>query len=394
MGFFQNIGNKISSIYNRVDTKLGGFLPGGQTPQQVSAANQPQQPPQTVTPFGGQSTQFSPSPTATTDMLGKQSDELSKSTEDNITPTARTGMTEATAAGIKPVEDLSAAEILSGEPLINRENFAGEPIGATVIASAVPFGLSGVNSAVAAQDLNIATIRAGGSAQFVSDFGKAGYTAKSVAAINTSFLAGLAAKGKAVLGVAGLIAGYAGTTFWGQWAGIEAPEPISIAMNKILYDAQQTGDYTLYHEAAAARDDLLDYSNWEEILRWTPASIIIGFQKKLEGLRRSGELLDTLAINQEAGRGMADEQEQEDNDYQANTDYYNRERINTEIEIQRIRAEGDTARLKRALDYEKELMKLEEADRKAIAEFWLNYHELKRKISADNSPSNLNFGLL
>lgn len=38
MGFF----DKIKKVYNKVDTKLGGYLPGGQTPQEVKQPVQPQ----------------------------------------------------------------------------------------------------------------------------------------------------------------------------------------------------------------------------------------------------------------------------------------------------------------------------------------------------------------
>ena len=36
MGFFDKIKKKVKAVYNKADTAVGGYLPGGQTPQQVS----------------------------------------------------------------------------------------------------------------------------------------------------------------------------------------------------------------------------------------------------------------------------------------------------------------------------------------------------------------------
>ena len=45
-------------------------------------------------------------------------------------------------------------------------------------------------------------------------------------------------------------------------------------------------------------------------------------------------------------------------------------------------------------EQQRDLRKLEAADREAQADFWLEYQRLRQRIAEDSRPSNLKFGLL
>ena len=86
-------------------------------------------------------------------------------------------------------------------------------------------------------------------------------------------------------------------------------------------------------------------------------------------------------------------------------DYYNEQRKEMFIFEQEAREdakkatrEGDIiARNEDAVFWRAEqnkTRKAEDEDRKAMADFWLNYRKEVQKISQANAPSNLNFGLL
>ena len=207
---------------------------------------------------------------------------------------------------------------------------------------------------------------------------------------------------KTIVAVGGSIAAAAGSMFLGQWAQAEAPEPLSIVMRDVLRQAQSTGDFTLYEEAKAARDEITDLSIWEKILMWTPASVVKGIPNKIDGVVAGGVVLDKLAedirIQQETGetddaKWERIRQEQLDQE-KANIDYYNQERkklLEWEREAEKNQRSEDAAfwRKERAKQRKKE-----EEDRKAIADFWIAYRKQAQKLRYDARPSNLNLGRL
>lgn len=82
MGLITNIIDKVKETYNKADTALGGYLPGGSTPAEVSAASQPAQP--------AQSTQLSAAPVSSAPFVtenAKQTSVNGRNTFDSATNT-------------------------------------------------------------------------------------------------------------------------------------------------------------------------------------------------------------------------------------------------------------------------------------------------------------------
>ncbi len=218
---------------------------------------------------------------------------------------------------------------------------------------------------------------------------------------------------KTIVAAGGAIAAAFGSMFLGQWAQAEAPEPVSIVMRDVLRQAEATGDYTLYWEAVAARNELTNLETWEEILMWTPASVIKGIPNKMKGVIAGGVIMDKLAADkqtqQETGESEDDKwarvREEQAAQDKASTDYYNAERkkmLEWEQEAQAAARKAERKAEKKQMEAnakfwadEAEKQREKEAeDRQAIAEFWLEYRKMSQQIADDNRPSNLNFGLL
>lgn len=216
------------------------------------------------------------------------------------------------------------------------------------------------------------------------------------------------AKTLAILGTA------AGTVFLGKWGQAEAPEGLNIIMRDALKQAERTGNWEIYNEAKAARDEITDLSMWEKIGLWTPGvSAVIGISQKIAGVVGAGVVMDKVAedtqIQQETGEDDKAywervNQEKIDNEIRL-TNYYNNQRLLTEQRILDIREQQNKAAAgaRRAeleaegafwLEHKKKMMKLEEKEREAIAAFWLAYYKEKEKLRMEMSPSKLNFGLL
>ena len=199
-----------------------------------------------------------------------------------------------------------------------------------------------------------------------------------------------------------ILGGAAGSIFLGQWGQAEAGEPISIAMRDALRQAQSSGDWSVYDDAKAARDELTNLSIWEKIALWTPISPIIGITNKIRGVIAGGVVLDAVANNEKIAQenGETDDdkwdriREQQAEDEKANIDYYNEERkkmVDWEREAEKDARDADAAFWRKEKEKQAQM---EAEDRKAIADFWLAYRKESLKIANDNRPSNLNFGLL
>ena len=207
---------------------------------------------------------------------------------------------------------------------------------------------------------------------------------------------------KATLLYAG-VAGWVASVGFGLWGIAESPEPIGIAKTKFLIpEAIRTGDWSAVDAANTAQDELLDLSLWEDILKWTPASAIVGSRKKLEGAiagaKITNKIVEDMKTQQETGQSVDDywreRRVEEAAQEKAAVDYYNSERkkmVEWEREA-RIQARNEDAKFW-AREAEKQ-RKLEAADRKAIADFWFEYRKKVQEIADNNRPSNLNFGLI
>lgn len=233
----------------------------------------------------------------------------------------------------------------------------------------------------------------------------------------TVILAGQAVKkglsARTLLAVGGTIAAAASTMFLGLWAQAEAPEPLSIAMRDVLREAQTTGNWTLYEEAAAARNEILELDGWEKIGIYSPLSPVIGIPNKIKGAVESAQVMDKLAsdmkIKEQTGedeityweRVNAEKAQQEIEII----DYYNEQRkllvqweneekakANAEERQKNRDQRNDDAnfwRLQREAMY-----KLEEEERERIAKFWMEYKKQALKLQAESRGSSLSFGLL
>jgi len=242
----------------------------------------------------------------------------------------------------------------------------------------------------------------------LATFGTGAAVAGTTTAVNTATATSAttivtgALSGKTLLAAGGALAGAASAMFLGQWSQAEAPEPISIVMRDILRQAQATGDYTLYDEAAEARDEILDLDVWEKITMWSPFSPAIGIPNKIKGAKAAAILMDKLAQDQQIQRETGESNDQkwerirneQSQQEQTNIDYYNQQRqimINFEREAAKNARDAD-ARFW-AKEREKQ-RKLEAEDREAIAEFWQKYRIEAAKAAEDNRPSKLNFGII
>jgi hypothetical protein len=151
--------------------------------------------------------------------------------------------------------------------------------------------------------------------------------------------------------------------------------------------------------------ELLDPGIWESIKASVP---FVNVVDKLESFYEAARV--KLAIDEKRFEHMKQAQAQsgseegsspaaiarqeEENDYQANIDYYNEQRkqlVEWEQAARKAEREEEAAFW---LDYQEKIRAAEEADRKAIADFWLAYRKRQQEINEANSPSKLNFGII
>ena len=215
---------------------------------------------------------------------------------------------------------------------------------------------------------------------------------------NKKLLGSFSAKAIALMGGA---ATWAGAVAFGKWGQAEGPEAITFQMKSAMALAEETGDWSIYDEAKAARDELLDLSKWEELMLWSPLSPLKGDEMKIEGGITAGIIQDKIADErkemQETGMTSDDiwkrNREEQAVQEKANVDYYNDERkklLEWEREASKDARDEDAAfwRNERAKQRQKEA-----EDREAIAKFWEAYKREMQKLAEDSRPSNLNFGM-
>ena len=189
----------------------------------------------------------------------------------------------------------------------------------------------------------------------------------------------------------------------GKWGMAEAAEGITFPVSKFLIpEAQRTGDWTAVDEAEALALEITDISIWEKIALWTPLAPFIGIPKKIKGSAAGVQILEKYTedqkTKQDAGQTEAQYWEQRKKDEaiedRAVIDYYNEERkkmVEWEREAKK-QARDEDATFWRSERVKQQ--KMETEDREAIAKFWLEYRKEAQKIADNNRPSNLNFGLL
>ena len=201
----------------------------------------------------------------------------------------------------------------------------------------------------------------------------------------------MSVKTAAVGAAVGMIVGGIGTYPFDQFILEEAIQTTMFPLTQ----AYREENPEAYAEARAAYDALLNQGFWDKVVEFVPyANVYKRLQDYKKAAAAAVSVYDKLMENQMAQVDAMGEKAQQDGDFLANTTIYNQKKIDLEIELTAIRAAGDVARLARAMEYERDLAKFEAEDREAIAEFWLDYAEAKRKVADNSRPSNLNFGIV
>jgi len=199
----------------------------------------------------------------------------------------------------------------------------------------------------------------------------------------------------------GLLSGWAVAVWWGKWGQAEAVEGLNIVMRDTLKEAQKTGNYDLYWEASAARDEISDLALWEKIALWSPLAPFIGIPNKMKGVAASAKVMDKLAREMQSGEtsGESDDdkwerirQEQEDSK-EGMIDYYNDERKKM-VEWER-EAEED-ARDDDAKFWKEERKKTAQSEKEAMeanAKFWEDYKKLTIQMEQKAAEETADFWL-
>ena len=202
----------------------------------------------------------------------------------------------------------------------------------------------------------------------------------------------------------------AGTVGLGKWAQKETPEPITFAMKDVYRQAQISGDWTLYEEAKAARDDLTDMNKWQQYLAWTPIiSPFITIPRAIEGVIQGGKIMDEVAnqeqIAQQTGETEEDKWARIDEERKANKEA---ERIEDEAYYAQIQKDVEKAKADARKEDEaywnkvlREREAYETAKREAEAKYWEDVRKMNAELKKEEQKSyeaygksQLSFGLL
>ncbi|RKX66040.1 MAG: hypothetical protein DRP42_03850 [Tenericutes bacterium] len=181
---------------------------------------------------------------------------------------------------------------------------------------------------------------------------------------------------------------------------------VNEGMDKIGYarsDAREEGRQDLVDDLNALEDDILNPIGWDKVmseLPWLTAQA--GTADNLEAAKAASEVYKQIdedrRIQIENGETETDKwiriKQQEQDQYETNAANYD-EKAKQLFLWKQEAANADM--VEDAAFWAKEhakQKKLEEEDRKAIADFWLAYRKKSLEISDNNRPSKLNFGLV
>lgn len=218
---------------------------------------------------------------------------------------------------------------------------------------------------------------------------------------------------------------WAGAVALGKWGQAESIEAFTFPSDKFYTpEAMRTGDWSLVDASDKAAREMADLSTWQKVGLWSPLSPFIGIPKKITSVAGAQVIREKFHDDQKEkqakGTSEADfwknkaiEEAAQD---KAAVDYFNNERkkmLAFEIEAKRAAAEAADRAYKEGRKEQRaaevkarnddaaywaeqraKQRELEAEDRKAIADFWIAYRKLAQKISDNNRPSNLKFGLL
>ena len=225
---------------------------------------------------------------------------------------------------------------------------------------------------------------------------------------NTVLVSGIMAKAGVSSKAIALFGGWAGAVFLGKWGQAESGEPLAIIMRDVLKQAEKTGDWSLYDEAKAARDEIINLELWEKIALWSPLAPLIGITNKIKGVLAGAKVMDKLAADKQNFSGESDDdkwerirQEKVDSE-KGLIEFYNDERkkmVEWEREARQDQRDDDASfwRKERAaqdkkeeestkrngefwVEYRKEAIKMEEEAAERSADFWIDYQRRKKDI--------------
>ncbi len=198
-----------------------------------------------------------------------------------------------------------------------------------------------------------------------------------------------------------LVGASIGGKVFGKFEGMgEASQAANIAAR----DAIMAGNFEAYDEIAEMRDELLrDNTFWESLQEWFPfKNVLDGLEDYRQSAIAASAVYDKIAEDErnkiETGETEDDRwkkirEEEAEADKDA-VDYYNEQRklmVAWEAEARKNQRNDDATFWRKEREKQREK---EAEDRKAIADFWIEYRKTALKIREDSRPSNLNFGLL
>lgn len=161
----------------------------------------------------------------------------------------------------------------------------------------------------------------------------------------------------------------------------------------------------LAKEAREMKKDVLDYSTWEQILRWTPLGVSAAAARIVASAPLTSHINDKInesILNQQTPEEL---QAEKDASFQAGLDITHAKSIANEKKIIALRAqakdvtdEKEIAVVIKSIKFWEEKRERDEKSAREeaewLGEYWLEYDILKDKADQNRRPSNLNFGLL
>ena len=338
----------------------------------------------------------------------------------NITPTAtvqpqpqqpilNTHESTGTFTAATPMQKFSGTplgEFVSGikETILGQTDLSKSPTGAHTLGALVGYAgaITSFSAVAAIGETVVANLAKVGTVGVVE---VATTTAETIAAnpvtraTTASWLTKLASTVKDPTFVVGTLMASIGSYPFSGFIKEEALQTISFAVSSAI----ENNDVELATQAIELQKEILDPNLWNQIKANIP---FVNVLDKLDDFYEAARLkitvdekiVNDLKIQIDTGETQDQKwarvnQEQADQD-KAAVDYYNQERqklLTWEREAAKDARNEDAAFWAKEAEKQR---KLEEADRKAIADFWEAYKRRAQKIANDNRPSKLNFGIL
>lgn len=290
-----------------------------------------------------------------------------------------TAFTTPTLGGITPAHILGAAGAVAGIGLA--ASVVGAVLAKTAVSQAARIGTTGlytVKKASTAATIATNTATKVATASWLSKLARA--------ATNPNFVVG------------SLMAAIGSYPFAG-FIKEEALQTLGFGVKTAI----DHGDIEGAEQALQLQKEILDPGFWDQIKSNIPFVNVLNkldefYEAAIIKVSIDEKIIEDKKIQLETGESDNDKwvrirQEQADQE-KANIDYYNNERKKIIQWEQEARSNKLESEAKFWAQERAKQRKLEEADRKAIADFWFQYRKRLQKLSDDNRPSNLNFGLL